>query len=234
MVKAKISNPKCLFCSRLKGHAQNISKLVPEYEGKRLIYYETDHFLTTADLYPVVEDPYFLIVPKSHFNAFSQIDNDWSQEMDIVVRYLRKLFSYKKSYVIFEHGEVFSEKKVQSVYHAHSHIILTNINYFPFIFKRMKESKMNPHILSFSTHSTLQEVQKKIKNESYLLFRQGATGALVKIDKNMTIPSQVFRKWLFEFDNPDKKFINWKNLNKEQKQTIQKRLLLLPKQFIKG
>lgn len=221
--------PKCLFCSRLKGHAKNIAILVPKYKGKRLIYYETEHFLATAELHPVVKDPYFLIVPKHHYNAFSQIDISYAKEMDIIVRYLKELFPHKKSYVIFEHGEIFGQKKVQSIYHAHSHVILTNFNYFLHILKKMKKDKMNPHILRFYTHSTIEEIQKKVKNESYLLFRQETTGALVKIKKEMRIPSQIFRKWMHELDNPDKKFINWKKLSKKEKEVVQNRLLLLLK-----
>lgn len=228
------TKPVCLFCSKLKGHAENIARLIPKYKGKKLIYYQTPHFLTTAELCPIVKDPYFLIVPKKHFKAFSQINKLYAREMDTIIRYLRGLFKHKKSYVIFEHGEVSGENKAQSVYHAHTHVIVTNKNYFLHILKKMKENKMNPEILKFSTHSTLEEIQKKVKSKNYLLFRQETVGALVKETKKMRIPSQTFRRWMYDFENPNKKFIDWKELDNEERQIIQKRLLSLPRQFILG
>lgn len=224
----------CLFCKRLKGHARNIANLVPEYQGKKLLYYETRHFLATAELHPIVKEPYFLVVPKKHYKAFSQIDVVFKDEMDIIINYLRSLFKDKKSCVIFEHGEVGGVNKAQSVYHAHSHVIFTDSNYFFHIIKKMVGNGMNPDLIKFSTYSTIEEIKKKVKDRSYLLFRQENIGVLVRETKEMKIPSQTFRRWLYDFENPDKKFLDWKDLNSKERCLIQKRLLSLPKQYIKG
>lgn len=230
----RITAPKqpCLFCARLKGHAKNIANLVPQYAGKKLLYYETDHFLVTAELHPVVKDPYFLVVPKKHYKAFSKIETAYTIEMDTIVKYLRNVYKNKKSYVIFEHGEVSDEKKAQSVYHAHSHIILTNSNFLLHIVKKMKENKMNPHILTFPTHSTVEEIKERVKDRSYLLFRQETIGVVVMETKKMEIPSQTFRRWMYDFENPDKEFLDWKKLDDRGRQTILKRLLSLPQELI--
>ncbi|NCO88833.1 hypothetical protein AUK04_00935 [Candidatus Roizmanbacteria bacterium CG2_30_33_16] len=167
-----MNKQKCLFCKKLKGHAKNIAILVPEYREKKLLFYETNHFYLTAELHPVVKDPYFLIVPKKHYKAFSQINISYAKEMDEIIQYLRGLF-IKTSYVIFEHGEVYEKNKIQSVHHAHSHVILTNTNYLSYIEAKMQEYKMKTSLIKFTDNSTLREVQKKIKDKSYLLFRQG-------------------------------------------------------------
>jgi len=96
----------------------------------------------------------------------------------------------------------------------------------------MKLAQMNPIIIKFFNHSTLKEIQEKIRNKNYLLFRQESIGALIKETGRVKIPSQIFRRWMYYFNSPNRKFMNWKKLTKEEKEIIKKRLLSLPKKFV--
>lgn len=217
----------CLFCHRLKGHSENIKNLLQKQSKDSLLYYETEKFLVTAELHPIVEDPYFLLIPKKHFSAFVQLDLSYEKEMCDCVKFLTNLVK-KNSYVIFEHGEFSKEKKAQSVYHAHSHIILTNYNYFPYILKKTKSNNFKYKIVNFADFSTIKTIKEIVGKKSYLLFRQDNLGLIVEELDQMDIPSQIFRKWIFEYENKNGKFINWKCLDNKEKSIIKRRLLSLP------
>jgi diadenosine tetraphosphate (Ap4A) HIT family hydrolase len=218
-----MKNKDCPFCQNLKVHINRAKILIPNFDLSKFIISETKNLIVTLDLFPINKDPYFLIISKKHYTSFSQIKENIDWEMNKIVKNTSDLYKDKKSIVIFEHGEKCNEKKSQSVYHSHTHLILTNNNYIEHIAEELNKLKIPYKKINFNNFSTQSVLKKYVENKSYLLFRQDDQGILVLETVNLPIYSQFFRILINKIDNKAP-FINWKNYTSDEKSIIKSRL----------
>ena len=212
----------CLFCNNLRGHLKHARLLMPWISPSKFIIDETKNLFATYELFPINEDPYFLIISKKHTTSFSQIKKNIDLEMNQLINNIINLHK-KNNVIIFEHGDRAHKKKAQSVCHAHTHVILTNQEYFEQMKKELNKIKISFKEINFSNFSTQSILKKNAKDQSYLLFRQNKKGILIVETPNLPIYSQFFRILMNKINNR-RPFINWKNYNSKDADTIRSRL----------
>lgn len=212
----------CLFCNKLEGHVKEASRLMPWLNPSKFIISQTKNLLLTYELFPIDEDPYFLIVPKKHTTSFSQIKQNVDLEIRQLLDDLRDLYK-KKNIIVFEHGEQVHGRKAQSIYHAHIHVLLTNKNYFPQMKKELKKLEIPFQVLAFNNSSTQSILKQHASNHSYLLFRENNKGIFVLKTPELAVFSQFFRILMNKINN-QRPFINWKSYSEEEAEVIKTRL----------
>jgi 8-oxo-dGTP pyrophosphatase MutT (NUDIX family)/diadenosine tetraphosphate (Ap4A) HIT family hydrolase len=212
----------CLFCHNLKGHIQNAKKLLPKITRSKFIISNTVNFFVTYEPFPINDDPYFLIIPKNHYNSFIQIPNDINSEINQIIKDLIEMHK-KQNIIIFEHGEQEDGKKAQSIYHAHTHLILSNNNYFQQMQSELNMLNIRFNIIKFPNYSTQSVLKDLTHDQSYLLFRQNHEGVLIIETKNLPIYSQFFRVLMNNIDR-QRPFVNWKNYDSNDAALIISRL----------
>ena len=212
----------CLFCNNLDGHIKHARKLMSWIKPSEFIISETKNLFLTYELFPISEDPYFLIVPKKHSTSFSQLKKHVDLEISQLINTLCDMYK-KKNTVIFEHGEQTHGKKAQSIYHAHIHIILTNKNYLKQMEDELNKIEIPFKEIGFNNFFIQSILKKNAGNLGYLLFRQNNEGILVLETPEMPIFSQFFRILMNKIDN-QRPFINWKNYNNLDANVIKTRL----------
>ena len=215
-------NKECPFCEDLELHGINAREIVDRrLADSRFIFAQSKHFNATADLYPVLDDPYFLITPRDHYNNFRDIER--KEEMADIMQYLQTITG-KPSVVSFEHGETEDGKKVQSVYHAHTHCIYTDRDYLSPAMGILKGLGFNPKAITFKEPYVNGEAPRE---GSYYTFRQGENGIVIP-EGEIEIPSQFFRVVMEEIEKPDTPYPNWKDLHEDEARLMEQRLQNLP------
>ncbi len=212
----------CLFCKNLKGHIKHARVLMPWINSSKLIIDETKNLFLTYELFPINEDPYFLVISRNHITSFNQIKENIDLEMNQLIEGIFNLHK-KKHIVIFEHGGQIHEKRSQSVHHAHTHAILTNKKYFEQMKEELNKIQIPFKILDFDNFSTQSVLKKNAKNQSYLLFRQDNRGIFILETPDLPIYSQFFRILMNKINN-QRPFVNWKSYNNVDADVIRARL----------
>lgn len=212
----------CLFCNNLDGHIKHACALMPWIKPSKFIISETKNLFLTYELFPINEDPYFLIIPKRHATSFSQIKEKIDPEMNQLVVALHDLYK-KKNVVIFEHGEQIHGKKAQSIYHAHTHVILTNKDYLRQMEEELNKIEIPFKKINFDNFSTQSLLEENAGNQSYLLFRENKEGIFILETPDLPVFSQFFRILMNKINN-QRPFVNWKNYNDIDADVIRTRL----------
>jgi len=222
----------CSFCNNLEGNAENVARVMPEFAGSGLCFAKPPHLSAVAELHPVVDDPYFLIVSQEHVEAFTHLHPSCDREIQEMGVYLQNLCG-KESFVVFEHGDQ-EFQQARSVTHGHTHLIPTDTSYLPHIERELKERGVAFTELTFNGFGTIRTLRRMINfQQGYLFFRQGDYGLLVPESRDVEFPKQMFRRMIAKIDNPLRPFIDWKSLSTEEKRVLQQRLARLPREAIK-
>jgi hypothetical protein len=133
----------------------------------------------------------------------------------------------KSSCVQFEHGDVVDGYKVQSVYHAHTHVIPTDFQVLPHVIEKFKEAGHRVEEVNFDSMGTIRLMSKRADGLNYYLLRQNEHGAFIR--GNGDIPSQFFQAMVSEIMHPNYPFIDWKQLEREELRVIRRRLYKMAK-----
>lgn len=219
----------CLFCASVTDLAERFSGYYPNFDLRKAIYYQTSNFITTPDMYPIINDPYLLLIPKMHLTSFRKIDDSYRQEIQVHLDFIDKILNPCGEYarIMFEHGQNKDGNQTKSVYHAHLHIIYTNFCRRKISHRVMKDILSWDAIpLPLHEPSFMTALKKQLgADEDYLLFSIDGMHLLVN-DRSHSFPSQFFRVLLA--DLMGFQFINWKQANKVQLSVMEKRLSRLP------
>lgn len=123
-IKERLLDSKnCPFCFNLEGHRRRFLSLYPNTDPNLVLLGSNRDFLVTAELHPIIDAPYFLVIPRHHFFTFSEINIDYHDSLNRLIANF--IFPASNNFVIFEHGTHQSlTDKVKSVSHAHCHLIL--------------------------------------------------------------------------------------------------------------
>lgn len=223
------SIPDCVLCGGREKQVKIMTDFLGPYSKDLGVYVESEHFLVAPDLHPVVDDPYFLVFPRAHYTSFKLIPAEWDREMHEIGLYLAGLGS-KSSVIIFEHGQMLDGNKVKSVYHAHTHVILTDeANILSRVEASIGELGGRTVPVEFDSYGSISVLREKVEGD-YLLFRQDGRGLYVVDDgKTMDIPSQYFRVLLQSIYNPLSRFVNWKSMSDNERNIFKRRLVNFPR-----
>ncbi len=82
----------CIFCNNLLNRCNSITDLLPDIKNDRLVFHETENLLLTIDLYPIVNDPYFLIVARDHIKSFKQLHTKVDLEITEMFLFIKSRF----------------------------------------------------------------------------------------------------------------------------------------------
>ena len=219
----------CLFCAGATELTKRFSNYYPNFDLRKAIFYQTDNFITTPDMYPVVGDPYLLLIPKMHVTSFRKLGSSYRQEIAKHLSAMDKVLNPSDKYarVMFEHGQNKDGNQTKSVYHAHLHVVYTN-------FCRRKIShRVMKDILSWDAiplptrePSFMSALEEQLEvDDDYLLFSIDKVHLVVK-DQCHSFPSQFFRVLLA--DLMGFQFINWKQAGQWQLNILGERLNRLP------
>jgi diadenosine tetraphosphate (Ap4A) HIT family hydrolase len=148
----------CYFCDRLF----ELNKEIGVASDEAIIYQDSNVFII-PDIAPVVEG-HFLIVTKTHWNSFANVDDDTYTSLERAKEYLRHSVFKNKKVLFFEHGAVRENTAGACIDHAHMHIIpiSSDIDIDKFItnFVSSKKIKVNKY-----------SIQKCAKdNQPYLFY----------------------------------------------------------------
>ena len=100
----------CIFCKIVKSE-------IPCYR-----IYEDEDFLAFLDVYPHAKG-HTVIVPKEHANLISELDNQKSQDLMIIIKKVMKIIQEKLTPSGFNVGWNSGETAGQVVPHLHIHLI---------------------------------------------------------------------------------------------------------------
>ena len=186
----------CLFCASVTDLAERFSGYYPNFDLCKAIYYQTSNFITTPDMYPVINDPYLLLIPKMHLTSFRKIDDSYRQEIQVHLDFIDKILNPYGKYtrIMFEHGQNKDGNQTKSVYHAHLHIIYTNFCRRK-ISRRVMKDILSWDAIPLPLHepSFMTALKKQLEtDEDYLLFSIDGVHLLVS-DRSHSFPSQFFR-----------------------------------------
>ena len=243
--------PKCNFCSS-EYSDELFHDVYPN--AKTSILYKTKNFYISIDGYPVCEN-HLLIVPFDHELSFSNLNKEYSEELEELLNYMKKIYNNCNSYVLFEHGN--NRKKGDkrsfgnSVNHAHMHFIPYKIidknEIINYCFKnentklKLKEGVHynNCFFENKSRKNILDYIKEDLPtNEPYLFLHfvkeKAETLCITENSIDGEIPSQYFRKLLAIFMNPNEKnpFYDWK-ISTEVKLSQNQRINIINRIFTK-
>jgi histidine triad (HIT) family protein len=100
----------CIFC-------KIINKEIPCHQ-----IYEDENFLAFLDVYPHAKG-HTVVIPKEHANLISELDDEKSKELMIVVKKVMKIIEEKLNPEGFNVGWNSGESAGQVVPHLHLHIL---------------------------------------------------------------------------------------------------------------
>ena len=217
---------ECCFCNDLEIHGANVEKIIPELQAK-LVVAETPNMFAFAEAHPIVDEEYYLLTPKEHYQAFSHLPTHFSRDMNGMIQYLTN----GNEFIMFEHGELADKVKVKSVLHAHTHLILTN-NMLESVVEKTEELGAKPRYVHFDEYSTIDTLKDVVGDNGYFMFREGEHGFVIP-ENDVELPSQFFRMLVDDIKNPEVPFPDWKNPSEEDVLVFQKRLTNLKKEIKK-
>jgi len=167
-----MNKENCPFCDNFDLHRQNVANLIPEWRGTSLTVAESPHLVVVAEPYPIVPNPYYLIVPREHNNSFADVSPRYDGEMSKIMYFLQNL-SGTNEFVLFEHGDrQDSERKTKSISHAHAHFIPIdgNFNILSWIEDQLRNYGVKSNLVEFEDLGVIRQLQSKVGEEDYLLF----------------------------------------------------------------
>lgn len=219
----------CRFCASATELTKRFSGYYPNFDLRKAIYYQTDNFITTPDMYPIISDPYLLLIPKMHLTSFRKINDVYHQEIQAHLSFIDKILNPHGEHarIMFEHGQNKDGNQTKSVYHAHLHVIYTNFCRRKISHRVIKDVLSWDAIpLPINESCFMNALKGQLKaDDDYLLFSIDGVHFLVK-DHYHSFPSQFFRVILA--DLMGFQFINWKQTNKMQLSLMEERLNRLP------
>ncbi len=176
---------------------------------------ETDKLALFPDVLPVEKTGlHFLIVPKTHAQAFAQ-RNDLMDELGYLIRRTEEEFGVPM--IRGEHGGGdlalgYGENKVQSVYHQHLHLFgnpdgADILAYMKDALK--KKEKIEYKQVHGLDGTPIPFLSQAYSGHPYLYIQQGSEGVWME-DKGDTFPSQILQRNMGMFFNGE--VLNWKDI----------------------
>jgi diadenosine tetraphosphate (Ap4A) HIT family hydrolase len=110
-------NCDCYFCDGLFQLNKRIG-----LASEDSIIYQDDNVLITPDIAPVAEG-HFLIITKTHWNSFANVDDNTYYSLERAKEYLKRTVFKGKRILFFEHGAVKENTAGACIDHAHMHVI---------------------------------------------------------------------------------------------------------------
>ncbi len=160
---------------------------------------ENNDFKVRPSLGSIVEG-YFMVITKKHLLSMSELNTEEiSNYIELLKKYRQFLYEiYGKYPIIFEHGSSGqSEKKTNSVEHAHTHIV--NHHYLN---QTQMLNKMN-----FLKVGDEVEALSAVKNKDYIFYIDNLGDVYYTID--YTPESQIMRKYIANDIGQGEKW-NWR------------------------
>ena len=206
--------PDCRFCS-----PNNASWEHFEEYGKspldKVRLHESANLVVLPDILPVSPKFHGLIVPREHRLALASLFQ-LNQEVGQTLHRVEKLIG--RPLVFFEHGGA-SERNggIQSVFHAHGHLISTEkdirvLDYMKDVLLRMGIQCLGLEDLDPSPISNIRKAAKK--DCGYLYIQMGRQG-LMAYDKEDTFPSQITQRAMSRFLNSGHE-LDWKRIDQDE------------------
>jgi len=172
-------NCDCYFCDGLF----QLNKKVGLDSNEPIIYQDENVFIT-PDIAPVVEG-HFLIITKTHWNSFANVDDDTYASLERAKEYLRCSVFKDEQILFFEHGAVRKNTAGACIDHAHIHVI-------PMTFDIDIDGFIGEFVSSKKTVANKYNIQKCAK--------EGQPYVFYELDKNSQwyypvdfLPHQFFR-----------------------------------------
>ncbi|NMB57301.1 hypothetical protein GYA19_05210 [Candidatus Beckwithbacteria bacterium] len=225
----------CLFCNKLTGHVENVTEWFPEFKGSALLVAKSPHFYMTLEGFSPLpgKHPYYLLVPKPHLTGFAYVPQSFGAETNELVQFAKDLTG-AQSMVMIENGAYTNGHKVQSVYHAHKHLIALSegMNLIGYMPELLKARGLNFIQLSrmgeFDDFSIVSALRRRLNGHpaNYAFFRQDNCGLLVVSSPDNNIPSQLFKGLVAQVAQTH--FFDWKTAEGEELDSCRARLAEYP------
>jgi len=191
----------CEFCSELKEFkTSRVGKIYPLLDNR--ILFQTDNFSVIPTIGQLVS-PMLMIIPKLHFDRFSEITTSLIIEADeVLTKTIKKI---NTPVILFEHGAKSVLEKSCGIYHAHIHIVPVNSSF-----------KVADLIgAGYTAAPSLADALTNVRDSSnYVLFRDNTGNYFTNTSEHSSNPeifsSQYFRRWLASNFAPTKDW-NWNN-----------------------
>jgi len=120
---------------------------------------------------------------------------------------------------ILEHGGAGPGANHQSIYHAHAHIVTTELNPIPILSSDFARRNVSHTSFAVADHSHIETVTTLASGANYL-YAQSAGAALLTIDTDGTHPSQQIQRALGTQHYGT--FLDWKQIGQDSDDALAK------------
>lgn len=174
------------------------------------VLWETDNLIVKPDILPAGEF-HALVVPKLHEYSFARVAVEEEEYGNLLLNIKEAVGDI----AVFEHGGFKHGGKVQSVYHAHQHLIGTSglrvLEYMETVGESEGVSYAFLEGVDECPLSTLRGFD--LQEKGYFYIQQGRN-ALLAVDEEDSFPSQIAQRNMSLLLSG--RVLNWKNVDKDE------------------
>lgn len=169
---------------------------------------KTENFVAKPDSLPVhPEGIHMLVIPNKHTYSFAQLPTEVGPEVQDLVGDLETTLG--EELVLFEHGGIKHGGKIQSVYHAHAHLIGSGGNNVLGYMAGVLEQEQIGYDVVSADHNPVRNIQGAFQNQGYFYIQQDGF-AIVAHDPNEVLPSQLAQRNMSALLTGE--VVNWKKM----------------------
>lgn len=165
-------------------------RLGDEYNLKKNVLYESEHFFVVPTIGQMGIEGYLLLCSKKHYLGMGNIPKEYLIELEDILRKTKEIISkiYDSKVLVFEHGPKSDcHNGGGCLDHGHLHIVPTSLDIVPLLTKSFELEEINDF-------SSLAEISKA-KKYSYM-FIETQTGKRYVVEIKSVLPSQYLRQLL--------------------------------------
>jgi hypothetical protein len=217
---------RCAFCGVGEGHIPKDAFLASRQalhtfgalrflEGWVLM--ESEDYYAVPDALPVGSGHHILIVPKDHNYSYIQRQRAEMSSGESLASFTYQLgqLLFGGKCVFYEHGGFAPGSNARSVYHAHGHMIGTEVAVLEPLYEQMRAEGYSPTWLSLPDENYPKKIRHYVNGHGYLLVKQGNMGLLVDegFGLNPTMKSQFGQRNLHALTKRDRNpYWDWKRI----------------------
>ena len=170
---------------------------------------DTENFFVIPDSLPVHPEGYHVVmIPRKHVFSYAQLPAELGEEAQAIVTELET--ALEEELVLFEHGGTKHGGKVQSVYHAHAHLIGSGghdvLSYMEEVFN---QEGITNYERTHANHSITRNIERLFKGQNYFYIQQNGE-ALIAHDPDDSMPSQLAQRNMSLLLTGE--VVNWKEI----------------------
>ncbi len=150
---------------------------------------------------------HMLIIPNDHLYGFAFVPTEHGEEVQTLIDGLES--TLEEELVLFEHGGIKHGGGLQSVYHAHAHLIGSEgHDVLSYMGQVMSGDGIDYELIS-ANHNPIRNIQNTFRGEGYFYVQQNGN-ALMAHDPEDVLPSQIAQRNMSLLLTGE--VVNWKEM----------------------